>query len=115
MGIVYLVVRDDAQFQKRAALKLIRAGMDTAELLLRFRHERQILASLDHPYIARLIDGGTTPEGRPFLVMDYVEGLRIDNWCRRPRPGRGGSLPLVSESVRGGVLCASQPGGTPRS
>ncbi len=82
MGIVYLAIRDDAQFQKQAALKLIRAGMDTAELLLRFRHERQILASLDHPYIARLIDGGTTPEGRPFLVMDYVEGLRIDHWCR---------------------------------
>jgi serine/threonine protein kinase len=82
MGIVYLAIRDDAQFQKRAALKLIRAGMDTAELLLRFRHERQILASLDHPYIARLIDGGTTPEGRPFLVMEYVEGLRIDHWCR---------------------------------
>jgi len=82
MGIVYLVVRDDAQFEKQAALKLIRAGMDTAELLLRFRHERQILASLDHPYIARLIDGGATPEGRPFLVMDYVEGLRIDQWCR---------------------------------
>jgi serine/threonine protein kinase len=82
MGIVYLVIRDDAQFQMQAALKLIRAGMDTAELLLRFRHERQILASLDHPYIARLIDGGTTPEGRPFLVMDYVEGLRIDHWCR---------------------------------
>jgi eukaryotic-like serine/threonine-protein kinase len=81
MGIVYLVVRDDAQFQKQAALKLIRAGMDTAELLLRFRHERQILASLDHPYIARLIDGGTTPEGRPFLVMEYVEGLRIESWC----------------------------------
>jgi eukaryotic-like serine/threonine-protein kinase len=83
MGIVYLVVRDDAHFQKQAALKLIRAGMDTAELILRFRHERQILASLDHPYIARLIDGGTTPEGRPFLVMDYVEGLRIDYWCRQ--------------------------------
>jgi len=82
MGIVYLAIRDDAQFHKQAALKLIRAGMDTAELLLRFRHERQILASLDHPYIARLIDGGTTPDGRPFLVMDYVEGLRIDNWCR---------------------------------
>ena len=82
MGTVYLAVRDDDQFQKQAALKLIRAGMDSADLLLRFRHERQILASLDHPYIARLIDGGTTPEGRPFLVMDYVEGLRIDTWCR---------------------------------
>jgi serine/threonine protein kinase len=82
MGVVYLAIRDDAQFHKQAAIKLIRAGMDTAELLLRFRHERQILASLDHPYIARLIDGGTTPEGRPFLVMDHVEGLRIDNWCR---------------------------------
>jgi tetratricopeptide (TPR) repeat protein len=82
MGIVYLATRDDAQFHKQAALKLIRTGMDTAELLARFRHERQILASLDHPYIARLIDGGTTPEGRPFLVMDYVEGQRIDLWCR---------------------------------
>src|SRR5215471_17299103 len=55
--------------------------MDTAELLSRFRHERQILANLDHPYIARLLDGGTTPDGRPFFVMDYVEGVPVDAFC----------------------------------
>jgi len=82
MGVVYLAVRDDAQFQKQAALKFLKAGMDTAELLHRFRQERQIMASLEHPYVARLLDGGTTPEGRPFLVMEYVEGQRIDKWCR---------------------------------
>lgn len=82
MGVVYLAVRDDAQFQKQAALKFLKAGMDTVELLHRFRQERQIMASLEHPYVARLIDGGATPEGRPFLVMEYVEGQRIDDWCR---------------------------------
>jgi tetratricopeptide (TPR) repeat protein len=82
MGVVYLAVRDDAQFQKQAALKFLKAGMDTVELLHRFRQERQIMASLEHPYVARLLDGGTTPEGRPFLVMEYVEGQRIDIWCR---------------------------------
>jgi eukaryotic-like serine/threonine-protein kinase len=81
MGTVYLAVRDDAQFHQTAALKLVRYGMDTAELLDRFRRERQILANLDHPYIARLIDGGSTPQGRPYLVMEYVEGQTIEAWC----------------------------------
>jgi eukaryotic-like serine/threonine-protein kinase len=81
MGVVYLALRDDDQFQKQVALKLVKLGMDTAELLNRLRHERQILANLDHLYIARLIDGGSTAEGRPFLVMEYVEGQRIDAWC----------------------------------
>jgi eukaryotic-like serine/threonine-protein kinase len=82
MGAVYLAIRDDDQFQKRVAIKLVKRGMDTAELLRRFRRERQILANLDHTYIARLIDGGSTSEGRPFLVMEYVEGLPIDVYCR---------------------------------
>jgi tRNA A-37 threonylcarbamoyl transferase component Bud32/tetratricopeptide (TPR) repeat protein len=82
MGAVYLATRDDAQFQKRVAIKVVKRGMDTAELLSRFRRERQILANLDHTYIARLIDGGSTPEGRPFLVMEYVEGRPIDVYCR---------------------------------
>src|SRR5208337_1295493 len=68
MGTVYLAARDDHQYEKLVAIKLIRHGMDTADVLDRFRHERQILANLDHPYIARLIDGGTAPDGRPFLV-----------------------------------------------
>jgi len=82
MGAVYLATRDDDQFQKRVAIKVVKRGMDTAELLRRFRRERQILANLDHPYIARLIDGGSTPDGRPFLVMEYVEGRPIDVYCR---------------------------------
>jgi serine/threonine protein kinase/tetratricopeptide (TPR) repeat protein len=82
MGAVYLAVRDDDQFQKNVAIKLVKRGMDTSEVLRRFRHERRILAGLDHAYIARLIDGGTAPDGRPFFVMDYVEGQPIDTFCR---------------------------------
>jgi serine/threonine protein kinase/tetratricopeptide (TPR) repeat protein len=82
MGTVYLASRDDDQFRKRAAIKVVKRGMDTAELLARFSRERQILAHLDHPYIARLIDAGSTPQGRPYLVMEYVEGKPIDVYCR---------------------------------
>ncbi|HEY7728734.1 MAG TPA: serine/threonine protein kinase, partial [Candidatus Eisenbacteria bacterium] len=63
MGIVYLVEREDGQFRQRGALKIIRQGLATDEMLRRFRRERQILATLDHPNMARLLDGGTTPEG----------------------------------------------------
>src|SRR5215471_12926664 len=83
MGTVYLACRDDDQFQKHVAIKVVKRGMDTAELLSRFRHERQILAHLDHPFIARLIDSGNTPQGRPFLVMEYVQGRPIDAYCRQ--------------------------------
>jgi serine/threonine protein kinase len=81
MGTVYLAERDDEEFRKQVAIKLVTRGLDTADLLRRFRHERQILARLDHPYIARLLDGGSTGDGRPFLVMEYVEGTRITGWC----------------------------------
>jgi tetratricopeptide (TPR) repeat protein len=83
MGTVYLASRADDQFHKYVAIKVVKRGMDTAELLLRFRHERQILAHLDHRYIARLIDGGSTSQGRPFLVMEYVQGRPIDVYCRQ--------------------------------
>jgi len=82
MGAVYLGSRDDDQFRKHVAIKVVKRGMDTAELLNRFRRERQILANLDHPYVARLIDGGSTSQGQPFLVMEYVEGKPIDVYCR---------------------------------
>jgi serine/threonine protein kinase/tetratricopeptide (TPR) repeat protein len=81
MGSVYLATRDDDQYQKQVAIKVVKRGMDTADVLGRFRHERQILANLDHPYIARLLDGGTTADGRPFFVMDYVEGVSVDVFC----------------------------------
>jgi len=82
MGTVHLAERDDETFQKRVAIKLVRPGLDHEELVRRFLTERQILADLDHPGIARLLDGGTTPEGRPYLVMEHVEGVPIDVHCR---------------------------------
>ena len=78
MGTVFLAVRDDDAFQKRVALKILKRGMDTDAIVRRFRTERQILAGLDHPNIARLLDGGTTPDGLPYLVMEYVDGMPLD-------------------------------------
>ena len=85
MGAVYLGERADAQFDMRVAIKLIKRGMDTDSVLQRFRHERQILAALEHPNIARLLDGGTTDEGLPYFVMEYVDGQPIDEYCRAHR------------------------------
>jgi serine/threonine protein kinase/Tfp pilus assembly protein PilF len=81
MGAVYLATRADNEFQKRVAIKLVKRGMDTDFIVRRFRHERQILASFDHPNIARLLDGGTTDDGRPWFVMEYIEGQPITRWC----------------------------------
>jgi len=77
MGAVYLAVRDDDAFHKRVAVKVLKRGMDTEAIVRRFRTERQILAGLDHPNIARLLDGGTTADGRPYLVMEYVDGAPL--------------------------------------
>jgi serine/threonine-protein kinase len=82
MGVVHLAERDD-QFHQRVAVKIVRHGLDTPELLQRFLAERQILASLSHPNIARLLDGGVTDDGRPYLVLEYVEGEPIDVYCAR--------------------------------
>ena len=81
MGEVYRAARADGQYDKQVAIKLVRVGLDTSFLLERFRHERQILASLDHPNIARLLDGGTTESGIPYLVMELLEGVPIDQYC----------------------------------
>jgi eukaryotic-like serine/threonine-protein kinase len=81
MGAVYLAERDDGQFRKQVAIKLIKRGMDTDFILRRFRNERQILASLDHPNIGRLLDGGTTPDGLPYFVMEYIEGQPLYVYC----------------------------------
>ena len=81
MGSVWLATRADQEYQKKVAVKMVKRGMDSTEILRRFRMERQVLARLDHPNIARLIDGGSTPEGSPYLVMEYVEGTPIDQYC----------------------------------
>ncbi|MBC8122107.1 MAG: serine/threonine protein kinase, partial [Gemmatimonadaceae bacterium] len=80
MSTVYLAVRDD-QYQKQVAVKLIKRGMDTDYVVQRFLAERQILANLVHPNIAQLLVGGLTSEGLPYFVMEYVEGVAIDEYC----------------------------------
>jgi tetratricopeptide (TPR) repeat protein/tRNA A-37 threonylcarbamoyl transferase component Bud32 len=81
MGAVYLARRADRQYEKQVAIKLIKRGMDTEAMLRRFRNERQILAGFEHPNIARLLDGDTTGDGLPYFVMEYVEGVPIDDYC----------------------------------
>ncbi len=85
MGTVYLVERSEGGFRQHGAMKLLRAGADSDEFLRRFEQERQILATLNHEGIARLLDGGRDPQGRPYLVMEYVEGEPIDRACDRER------------------------------
>src|SRR5215813_5403486 len=81
MGAVYEAVRADKEFSKRVAIKLVKRGMDTDFILRRFRKERQILAALDHPNIALLLDGGTTNDGLPYFVMEFIEGQPLYRYC----------------------------------
>jgi eukaryotic-like serine/threonine-protein kinase len=81
MGAVYLAIRADDEYKKEVAIKIVKRGMDTEVVLQRFREERQILANLVHPSIASLLDGGTTQDGRPYLVMEYIDGQPIDRYC----------------------------------
>jgi eukaryotic-like serine/threonine-protein kinase len=81
MGDVYRAVRADGTYDKQVAMKFIQGARSTEFFQARFQNERQILADLEHPNIARLLDGGTTAEGLPYLVMEYIEGLPIDEFC----------------------------------
>ena len=83
MGAVFLARRADSEYESRVAIKLVRPGLFSDESLQRFRTERQTLATLNHPNIARLLDGGRTPEGLPYLVMEYVEGEPLDAFCAK--------------------------------
>ena len=81
MGTVFLAERADGQFEKQVAIKILNRGADTAEILRRFRAERQILAKLDHPNIARLLDAGTTDDGLPYFIMDYIVGAPVTRFA----------------------------------
>jgi tetratricopeptide (TPR) repeat protein len=81
MGEVFSAIRADDEYRKQVAIKLVRSGQGSDFVLSRFKNERQILASLDHPNIARLLDGGTTSDGLPFFVMELIEGQPIDEYC----------------------------------
>jgi serine/threonine-protein kinase len=85
MGEVFVAERADGQFEQQVALKLLRKGLDSDEILARFRRERQILARLDHPNVARLLDGGSSDDGRPYFVMERVRGVPINEYCRQQR------------------------------
>ena len=95
MGEVYLARRSEASFEQRVALKLLR--VDAVPNAAAFDRERRVLARLDHPGIARLIDGGLTPQGRPWMAMSFVEGLPIDNWCSTNAASLGERLRLMRE------------------
>lgn len=101
MGDVYLAERADEEYHQQVAIKLVRAGAFTPQILGRLRTERQILARLQHPNIARLLDGGRAPDGTPYLVMEYIDGEPIDIHCDRRRL----TLPQRIELVR--TVCAA--------
>jgi serine/threonine protein kinase/TolB-like protein len=94
MGAVYLAERADGQFEKRVAIKVIKRGTDTDEVLRRFRIERQILAKLEHPNITRLLDAGTTTDGLPYFVMEFIEGTPITHFVQRENIDLRGRLKL---------------------
>ena len=95
MGKVYLAARADDLYRKEVAIKTVHGGLgQNPAMLLRFRSERQILANLDHPTIARLLDGGITDDGLPYLVMEYVNGIRVDDYCRINKLGTEQRLQL---------------------
>ncbi len=95
MAAVYLARRDEGGFAQEVAIKLVKRGLDTEEILRRFEHERQILAGLAHPNVARLLDGGSTVDGRPYFVLERIEGLPITRYCRERGLGIEARLRLV--------------------
>ena len=103
MGEVYRAFRADDQYQKQVALKVVSGGKDSGFVISRFKNERQILASLDHPNIARLFDGGTTEDGTPYFVMELIEGESIDQYSKHHKLGISDRLKLflqVSSAVQ---------------
>jgi eukaryotic-like serine/threonine-protein kinase len=106
MGTVFLAQRCDGHFEQSVAIKLLR-GIASADALAYLSQERQILARLTHPNIARLLDGGATPRGQPYLVMEYIEGSAIDDYCRERRPGTAALLQLF-QTVCAAVSAAHQ-------
>lgn len=107
MGTVFLAVRADDQYRKQVAIKVVNRGMNTDAILRRFVMERQILANLEHPNIARLLEGGSTADGLPYFVMEYVDGLAIDEYCDAQSQSTAQRLELFRE-VCGALQYAHQ-------
>lgn len=107
MGDVYLAERADDEYQQRVAIKIVRSGLFSPQIQSRLRMERQILATLQHPNIARLLDGGRAPDGTPYLVMEYIDGEPIDTYCDRRRLSLEARLQLI-RTICGAVHYAHQ-------
>ena len=107
MGDVYLAERADDEYQQRVAIKIVRSGLFAPQIQSRLRMERQILATLQHPNIARLLDGGRAPDGTPYLVMEYIDGEPIDTYCDRRRLSIEARLQLI-RTICGAVHYAHQ-------
>ncbi len=97
MGVVFLALRDDGAFRKNVALKVLLRDQVNEEFLLRFKQERQVVAALDHPNIARILDGGDAPDGMPYYVMEYVEGLSLDQYCDQQRLSITGRIKMFQQ------------------
>lgn len=97
MGVVYLAVRNDGEFEQRVAIKMLQRSLATAAVVRRFQQERRILARLEHANIARLIDGGEDATGQPYLVMEYVDGEPIDAWCQKHEASLDQKLRLMAQ------------------
>jgi serine/threonine protein kinase/WD40 repeat protein len=108
MGVVYLAAQS-APLRRKVAVKVIKLGMDTREVITRFRSERQALALMDHPSIAKVLDAGATPSGRPFFVMEYIQGVTLTRYCRDHGLGLRRRLELFVQVCRG-VQHAHQKG-----
>ncbi len=100
LATVYLAKRDDGAFDQTVAFKVLRRGLDTDDLIARFRAERQILSALEHPSIAQILDGGALDDGRPYLVLEYVDGLPITHYCEQYRIDIRGRIALMIEVLR---------------
>src|SRR5689334_12326297 len=105
MGAVYRARRTGSE--EEVAIKVIKLGMDSDKILRRFHNERRIVASLDHPHIARLLDAGATPDGLPYFVMEYIPGLPITRYCDTNRLSIADRLRLF-QKVCGAVQCAHE-------
>ena len=100
LATVYLAHRDDGEFEQKAAFKVLRRGLDTDDLIARFRAERQILSSLAHPSIAQILDGGALDDGRPYLVLEFVDGVSITDYCEQQELDVRAKVVLMIEVLR---------------
>ncbi len=100
LATVYLARRDDGAFEQKAALKVLRRGLDTDDVIARFRAERQILSTLEHPGIAQILDGGALVDGRPYLVLEYIDGSPITTYCTTTNANIRARIVLLREVLR---------------